>query len=238
MKNVFITGASGGIGSAAAERFAEAGYTVFAGYSSGCEAAEELGRRTGATPVRIDVSDEASVNEAFRFIEEKAGGVDVLVNCAGIASIRLFDEITAEEWDRTFAVNVRGSFLTSRAAVPYMIRQKSGKIVNVSSMWGITGASCEVHYSASKAAVIGMTKALAKELAPSGITVNCVAPGAIETKMIAHMSDAEKKEFAGEIPLGRIGMPDDVAGVILFLASPDADYITGSVISPDGGVTI
>ncbi len=238
MKNVFITGASGGIGSAAAVRFAAAGYTVFAGYNSGDGAAEELCRSTGAIPVRIDVSDEASVNAAFRFIEEKAGGVDVLVNCAGIASIRLFDEITAEEWDRTFAVNVRGSFLTSRAAVPYMIRQKSGKIVNVSSMWGVTGASCEVHYSASKAAVIGMTKALAKELAPSGITVNCVAPGAIETKMIAHMSEADKKEFEKEIPLGRIGMPDDVAGVILFLASPDADYITGSVICPDGGVTI
>ncbi|MBQ6677133.1 MAG: SDR family oxidoreductase [Clostridia bacterium] len=238
MKNVFITGASGGIGSATAERFAAAGYTVFAGYASGREAAEELCRLTGAIPVGIDVSDEKSVGEAFRSIEEKAGGVDVLVNCAGIASIRLFDEITAEEWDRTFAVNVRGTFLTSRAAVPYMIRQKTGKIINVSSMWGITGASCEVHYSAAKAAVIGMTKALAKELAPSGITVNCVAPGAIETRMIAHMSDQDKKDFEKEVPLGRIGTPDDVAGVILFLASRDADYITGSVICSDGGVTI
>ncbi|MBR3423898.1 MAG: SDR family NAD(P)-dependent oxidoreductase, partial [Clostridia bacterium] len=161
MKNVFITGASGGIGSAVAERFAEAGYTVFAGYASGREAAEKLRRGTGAIPVRIDVSDEASVGEAFRFIEEKSGGADVLVNCAGIAAIRLFDKITAEEWDRMFAVNVRGTFLTSRAAVPHMVRQKAGKIINVSSMWGITGASCEVHYSASKAAVIGMTKALA-----------------------------------------------------------------------------
>ena len=238
MKTVFITGASGGIGSAVAERFAAAGYRVFAGYREGAAAAEELGRRTGAIPVPIDVSDEKSVGEAFRFIEEESGGVDVLVNCAGIASIRLFDEITTEEWDRTFAVNVRGTFLATRAAVPYMIRQKAGKIINVSSMWGITGASCEVHYSASKAAVIGMTKALAKELAPSGITVNCVAPGAIETRMIGHMSEDDKKEFAAEIPLGRIGDPSDVAGVILFLASNDADYITGGVIAPDGGMTI
>ncbi len=238
MKNVFITGASGGIGSAAAERFAAAGYTVFAGYASGGAAAEELSRRTGAIPVFIDVSDEASVGEAFKIIEERAGGVDVLVNCAGIAAIRLFDKITAEEWDRMFAVNVRGTFLTSRAAVPYMVRQKHGKMINVSSMWGITGASCEVHYSASKAAVIGMTKALAKELAPSGITVNCVAPGAIETRMIGHMTERDKKEFEGEVPLGRLGTPGDVAGVILFLASEDADYITGAVIAPDGGMTI
>ncbi|MBR7033431.1 MAG: 3-oxoacyl-ACP reductase FabG [Clostridia bacterium] len=238
MKNVFVTGASGGIGAAAVERFAAAGYTVFAGYNDGRREAEELSRRTGAIPVRVDVSSEGSVTVAFRFIEEKAGGVDVLVNCAGIAAIRLFDEITVDEWDRMFAVNVRGTFLTSRAAVPYMIRRKAGKIINVSSMWGITGASCEVHYSASKAAVIGMTKALARELAPSGITVNCVAPGAIETRMIAHMSEDDRKEFAEEIPLGRLGEPRDVAGVILFLASSDADYITGSVISPDGGVTI
>ena len=238
MKNIFITGASGGIGSAVAERFSAAGYTVFAGYCSGRDAAEELSRRTGAIPVRIDVSDEASVAEAFRFIEEKAGGVDVLVNCAGIATIRLFDEITADEWDRMFAVNVRGTFLASRAAVSHMISRKAGKIINVSSMWGITGASCEVHYSASKAAVIGFTKALAKELAPSGITVNCVAPGAVETRMIAHMTDREKKDFAEQIPLGRIGTPADVAGVVLFLASEDADYITGAVVSPDGGMTV
>ena len=238
MKNVFITGASGGIGSAVAERFAAAGYTVFAGYRAGRGAAEELSRRTGAIPVEIDVSDEVSVKEAFRFIEERARGVDVLVNCAGIAAIRLFDKITADEWDGMFAVNVRGPFLTSRAAVPYMIKNKAGKIINVSSMWGITGASCEVHYSASKAAVIGMTKALAKELAPSGITVNCVAPGAIETRMIAHMSENDKKDFTDGVPLGRLGTPADVAGAILFLASTDADYITGSVISPDGGMTI
>ena len=185
-----------------------------------------------------DITEDGICDKVAEECVKQLGSVDILVNCAGIASIRLFDEITAEEWDRTFAVNVRGTFLTSRAAVPYMIRQKTGKIINVSSMWGITGASCEVHYSASKAAVIGMTKALAKELAPSGITVNCVAPGAIETRMIAHMSDQDKKDFEKEVPLGRIGTPDDVAGVILFLASRDADYITGSVICSDGGVTI
>lgn len=238
MKKVFVTGASGGIGSEIARRFAAAGYAVFAGYSENEKAALELARETGAVPVRIDVTSEASVDAAFGRIEEEAGGVDVLVNCAGIAETRLFDEITTEQWDRMFAVNARGPFLTCRAAVPYMIRKKYGRIVNVSSMWGITGASCEVHYSASKAAVIGFTKALAKELGPSGITVNCVAPGVIKTKMISHLTEDDLRSLSEETPLSRIGTPRDVAGAVLFLASDDADFITGAVIAPDGGMTV
>ena len=237
MKNVFVTGASGGIGSAVARRFSAAGYNVFAGYRENREAAEALAE-VGAIPVRIDVSSEESVRAAFSRVEERADGVDVLVNCAGIAEVKLFDEITAESWDRMFAVNARGAFLTCRAAVPYMIRRKAGRIVNVSSMWGITGASCEVHYSASKAAVIGLTKALAKELGPSGITVNCVAPGVIEAKMISHLSKEDLDALAEMTPLCRIGTPEDVAGTVLFLASPDAGFITGAVIAPDGGMTV
>lgn len=237
MKNVFVTGASGGIGSAVARRFSAAGYNVFAGYRENREAADRLSE-VGAIPVRIDVSSEESVRAAFSRVEERADGVDVLVNCAGIAEVKLFDEITAESWDRMFAVNARGAFLTCRAAVPYMIRRKAGRIVNVSSMWGITGASCEVHYSASKAAVIGLTKALAKELGPSGITVNCVAPGVIETKMISHLTKDDLDALAEMTPLCRIGTPEDVAGTVLFLASPDAGFITGAVIAPDGGMTV
>ena len=238
MKNVFVTGASGGIGGQTARRFCEAGYTVFAGYNSGREAVESLCLKTGAIPVHVDVTDAAEVEKAVAMIDREAGGVDVLVNCAGISEICLFDEITEESWDRMFAVNVKGTFLTSRAAVPGMIKKKSGRIINVSSMWGITGASCEVHYSASKAAVIGFTKALAKELGPSGITVNCVAPGVINTKMISSLSGDDLRALAEQTPLCRIGQPDDAAGVILFLASDDAKFITGGVISPDGGMTV
>ncbi|MBQ7475275.1 MAG: 3-oxoacyl-ACP reductase FabG [Clostridia bacterium] len=237
MKNVFITGASGGIGGAAAERFASAGYRVYAGYFSGRDAALRLAEKTGCIPVRADVTDAREVADAIGTIE-KEGGVDILVNCAGVAEFCLFDKITDESWDRMFDVNVKGAFFTSRAAVPSMIRKKRGRIINVSSMWGITGASCEVHYSASKAALIGFTKALAKELGPSGVTVNCVAPGVIDTRMNARLSESDREALREQIPLCRIGTPADAAGAILFLASDDADYITGAVIAPDGGMTI
>ncbi len=238
MKTVLITGAGGGIGSAVTERFAAAGYTVFAGYNKSAGAAEELCRRTGAMPLRIDVRDSGSVADAFRRIGETSGGVDVLVNNAGVSSQKVFQDITDGEWDETFAVNVRGAFLTARAAVPHMIGRKSGRIINVSSVWGMVGGSCEVHYSASKAALIGMTKALAKELGPSGITVNCVCPGVIDTKMISALTGDDRAALAEETPLGRLGTPGDVAGVILFLASEDAKFITGGVLAADGGFSL
>ncbi len=238
MKTVLITGAGGGIGSAVTERFAAAGYTVFAGYNKSKETTEELCRRTGAVPLKIDVRDGGSVEEAFSEIKRTSEGVDVLVNNAGIASQKVFQEITDKEWDEMFSVNARGAFLTSRAAVPHMIGRKNGRIINVSSVWGAVGGSCEVHYSASKAALIGMTKALAKELGPSGITVNCVCPGVIDTKMIAALTEDDRAALAEETPLMRLGTPDDVAGVILFLASDDAKFITGGVIAADGGFAL
>lgn len=238
MKTVLITGAGGGIGSAVTERFAAAGYEVYAGYCKSKEKTEELCRKTGAVPLKIDVRDGGSVREAFRVIGETSGGVNVLVNNAGVASQRVFQDITDAEWDETFAVNVRGAFLVTRAAVPYMISRKCGRIINVSSVWGMVGGSCEVHYSASKAALIGMTKALAKELGPSGITVNCVCPGVIDTKMIAALTEEDRAALAAETPLCRLGTPDDAAGAIQFLASDDAKFITGGVIAADGGFAL
>ena len=160
------------------------------------------------------------------------------MNNAGISQIKLFTDITPEEWRQMFAANVDGIYHCCRAAVPYLVQQHSGTIINVSSIWGLCGASCEVHYSASKAAVIGFTQALAKELAPSGITVNCVAPGAIDTEMNAHLTAEERRMLEEEIPLGRMGSPEEVAAAIAFLAGEDARYFTGQILSPNGGIVI
>ena len=171
-------------------------------------------------------------------INSRFGGVDVLVNNAAVAQIKLFSDITSDDWDNIFNVNVKGMFNCTKAVLPYMIHQKHGKIVNISSIWGITGASCEVHYSASKAAVIGLTKALAKELGPSGIQVNCVAPGVVNTDMNAELSKEDIEQIADETPLGVIGNASDIANTVCFLASDKADFITGQVISPNGGLVI
>ena len=160
------------------------------------------------------------------------GGADV-----GMAQQKLFTDITEEEFDRITAVNFKGVFNCCQCAVPFMVSQKSGKIINISSMWGVCGASCETVYSATKAAVIGLTKALARELAPSNIQVNCVAPGAIETKMNDNLSEEDKRSFADEIPMGRFGRPEEIAGVVSFLAGKDSDYVTAQVITADGGLT-
>ena len=187
---------------------------------------------------RADVADAASVNDMIRAVINKFGKIDVLVNNAGIAEQRLFTDITSEAWDRMISVNLTGVFNCIKAVLPGMISRKSGKIVNVSSIWGITGASCEVHYSAAKAAVIGLTKALAKEVGPSNIQVNCVAPGVIDTEMNASLTEADRMAITEETPLGRIGTAEEVASAILYLASPKAGFITGQVLSPNGGVVI
>lgn len=242
-KTVLITGASGGIGRAAALLFAQKGYRVALHYHRGRERGEavlsKIKEEGGeAVLVQADIADEAQVQAMFAQIRSSFGCLDVLVNNAGTAGQKLLWDITADEWDAMFAVNMKGMFLCSREAARCMVSRRSGKIVNVSSVWGITGASMEVHYSAAKAAVIGFTRALAKELAPSGVQVNCVAPGVINTPMNAHLDEETMEALKEETPLGRIGTPEDAANSIFFLASDKADFITGTVLSPNGGFVI
>ncbi|MDE5741615.1 MAG: 3-oxoacyl-ACP reductase FabG [Oscillospiraceae bacterium] len=239
-KTVLITGASRGIGRAAAEVFAKEGYDVAVNYNSSAKAAEDLCRElekysVTAPPSPADIADKTAVEKMSAKIEASMGAVSVLVNNAGIAEQALFTDITEEMWDRMFAVNVKGAYNCTQAVLPKMIQEKYGRIINISSMWGIAGASCEVHYSAAKSALIGFTKALAKEVGLSGITVNCVAPGVIETDMNGHLSPEIIAELKEETPLNRIGTTSDVAETVLFLASEKASFITGQTISVDGG---
>ncbi len=241
-KCALITGASGGIGSAIALRLAKDGFNIAACYYSdenGIKALEEKLSLTDAEYriYKADVADTDSIKKIFADATDFFGGVSVLVNNAGMAQQKLFTDISEQEFDRITAVNFKGVFNCCQCAVPYMVNRKSGKIINISSMWGVCGASCETVYSATKAAVIGLTKALARELAPSNIQVNCVAPGAIDTKMNSILSDEDKKAFAEEIPMGRFGTPEEIAGVVSFLASGDSDYVTAQVITADGGLT-
>lgn len=242
-KTVLITGASRGIGRAVAELFAEKGYRLLLGYNTSEQAAQELERQLAKQSADVmickaDVSDAEQVEAMVAAGEARFGSIDVLVSNAGIAAQRLFTDITPEEWRRMMAVNLDGAFYCCQAVLPGMIRRQQGKIVLVSSMWGLVGASCEVHYSASKAALIGMTRALAKEVGPSNIQVNCVAPGVIDTDMNAALDARTRAELAEETPLGRLGTPREAAQAIAFLASEEADFITGQVLSPNGGFVI
>ncbi len=244
MANVaLITGGSRGIGRAIALRLARDDYTVIVNYRSDDAAAQSTARVLEALGVdgmlcRADVADETAVRRMVEAVEQRFGKIDLLVNNAGIAQQKLFTDVTAAEWKRMMDVHVNGAFHTCSAVLPGMIRRKSGVIVNVASMWGQTGASCEVHYSTAKAALIGMTKALAKEVGPSGIRVNAIAPGAIETDMMAEFSAEDKAALAEETPLGRLGKPEEIAAAVSFLASSDAAFITGQVLSPNGGLVI
>lgn len=241
-KTVLVTGASGGIGYAAAEKFALSGYSVAVHYHTAKETAQRLCETlnsNGCTAKAFcaDVSDETDVENMFSEIEKTLGGVDILVNNAGISQIKMINDVSSDEWQKMFDINTKSAFLCSKRAISHMVRNRWGRIINISSMWGISGASCEVPYSASKAGLIGFTKALAKELAPSGITVNCVAPGFIDTKMNAHLSQDEISDFVSEIPVMRIGTPYEVAHAICFLAHDDSGYITGQTLAVDGGMT-
>jgi 3-oxoacyl-[acyl-carrier protein] reductase len=243
MKTVLITGASRGIGKACAEKFASLGYNVAVNYKSSKEQAYELchaqiERGLSAKPYFADVSSASDVKKMFDEINKDFGGVDILINNAGISLIKVINDVSQEEWDKIFAVNAKSAFLCSKEALSHMLQNKWGRIINVSSMWGISGASCEVPYSASKAALIGFTKALAKELAPSGITVNCIAPGIIDTQMNSVFSAKEISDFVREIPLLRMGAPDEIAHCAAFFADEKSSYITGQVLSCDGGYTV
>jgi 3-oxoacyl-[acyl-carrier protein] reductase len=242
-KTAIITGASRGIGRATAQVFAQNGYNIVINYLNSKEAAQSLleeVKLVGAQGIalRADVSNEEEVEEMFATAKSTFGTVDVLVNNAGIAQEKLFLETTSGDFRRLFEVNVFGAFYCSRAALRDMVKNHSGKIINISSIWGICGASCEVAYSASKAAIIGITKALAKELGPSGINVNCIAPGVIETDMNADLDEETLKMLKDRTPLGRLGTAEEIARCAAFLASKEADFITGQVISPNGGFVI
>ena len=235
---VLVTGASGGIGLATARLFAAKGHPTVLHYSRSPEpalaAAREINAAGGvALAVRADVSQPGEVSAMFDAVRDQLSGVDILINNAAIARQSLFTDVSYNEWRNTFSVNVDGMFLCCREALPHMLRMHAGSIVNLSSMWGQVGASCEVLYSATKAAVIGLTKALAQEVGPSGIRVNCVAPGVIDTAMNSHLSGDDLKALAESTPLMRLGTPEEVAQAVYFLASDSASFITGQVLCPN-----
>ena len=236
---VLISGGDRGIGAAAARAFWQEGYRVAVLYHTHAEAAAALEKELpGLLAVQCDVASRASCEVAFHTVEQAVGHVDVLVSNAGIAQQKLFTDITPEEWQHMLDVNLSGAFHLCQLALPGMIRRKAGRILTVSSMWGQTGGSCEVHYSAAKAGLIGLTKALAKEEGPSGITVNCVAPGVIDTDMMAAFTAEDKAALAEETPVGRLGSADEVAQLLVFLAGESAGYITGQVFGVNGGLVI
>ena len=238
MKTVLITGGSRGIGRAMVRLFSERGYSVAFTYKNSEREAEELSLATGALAIKADSACEDEVISAVKLAEERLGEIEILINNAAVSSFSLFTDLSLAEWKRTFDVAVTGAFLYSREILPSMIRNKHGRIINVSSMWGIVGSSCEVHYSAAKAAVIGMTKALAKEVGPSGITVNCIAPGVIDTDMNKALTEADMNALKEETPLLRIGTPEEVAESAFFLASDRAAFITGAVLNVNGGYIV
>ena len=243
MKTVLITGASRGIGAETARLFAQKGWAVAVNYRNSRDAAEELVseiRKNGGTALAIpaDVGDPEQVEALFRTAERELGQIEALVNNAGIAQQKLFTDLTDEDWDELFRVDVKGVFLCCRRALPAMIRRHRGVIVNISSMWGQVGASCEVHYSAAKAAVIGLTRALAKEVGPSGIRVNCIAPGVIQTEMNGNLTPETLEALKEETPLELLGDPADVAKAAWFLTSEDSAFITGQVLGVNGGMVI
>ena len=237
-KRILISGGSRGIGAATVKYFAERGDKVAFIYRNADERAQEIAESTGASPIKADVSDAQSALSAFRQATEHLGGLDVLVNCAGVAGFSLFTDISDDDWRRMLDTNLTSAFTLSREAARIMVSQKSGKIINVGSVWGRMGSSCEVHYSASKAGLRGLTQALAKELGPSGITVNCVEPGVIDTDMNSMLDEVAMKELAEATPLCRIGKAEEVAAVIGFLASDEASFITGACIPVDGGFPV
>jgi len=242
-KVALVTGSSRGIGRAVAARLARSGYAVCINYRVRRDRAEELAAQLTAEgcaviAVQADVSDRAQVEAMVRRTEAELGPVTLLVNNAGVAGQALFQDVTDELWERYFSVNLNGARHTIQAVLPHMLHEKSGCIVNISSIWGQHGASCEVTYSCTKHALIGLTRSLAMELAPSHIRVNCVAPGVIDTDMVRVLGEDTLRGLAEQTPLGRLGTPEDIAAAVAFLASDEASFITGQVLASDGGFII
>lgn len=238
MKRILITGGSGGIGAEIVRAFAKIGCQVVFTYNKNIASAEAVAKETDATALAIDLENTESIQNTVHTAASLLGGIDVLVNCAGISQIKLFTDLSDHEINRMVQINLTSVLTVTQAAAPYMIRNHSGRIINIGSMWGKTGASCEVTYSATKAAIEGFTKSLAKELGPSGITVNCIEPGVIETPMNAQLDEETVQALINETPLMRLGKPSDVADAVLFLASEKASFITGQILGVDGGFAI
>jgi 3-oxoacyl-[acyl-carrier protein] reductase len=239
-QTVLITGASRGIGAAVAQRFATVGMNVVIHYNQAHEAANEVARSCMAQGTKVlTISADIRSKEQIQRMQEKLAKhdmlPDILVNNAGVSHYGLLSDVSEEQWEQVMSINLKGTFLTTQIFMERMIQQKYGRIINVSSIWGITGASCEVVYSTAKGGVNAFTKALAKELAPSNVTVNAVAPGAVGTAMMNNFANEEIAAMQNEIPAGRFALPDEIASLVYFLALPESSYITGQIISPNGG---
>lgn len=242
-KNILITGASRGIGAAIAEKLAKPGVRILINFKERLDRAEivaENCRKKGADTLLLqaDISNPKQVQTMFQTLNEQRIGVDVLINNAGISIYGLVQDISFEDWRRIFGVNVDGMFLVTKQCIPHMVSQKAGRIINISSIWGMVGASCESLYASTKGAIITFTKSLAKELAYSGITVNCIAPGVVDTEMLNQLDDEVKKSVAEEIPYGSFLTPSQIADWADHFASDGASFITGQIISPNGGMII
>ncbi len=243
LKTVIITGASRGIGKSIVELLANNGYNILINYNNSEKRAVDLCKRLKSEGLSVklfkaDVSKRDEVRSMMKYCVKEFGSIDILINNAGISQEKLFTDITDKDFDDMININLKGVFYCCQEALKYILPKKRGKIINISSIWGIVGASCEVHYSASKAAIIGFTKALSKELGPSNIQVNCIAPGVIKTDMLSLHTEDELNVLKDDTPLMRLGTPSDIAGCALFLVSSYSDFITGQIISPNGGFVI